>query len=155
MPDAELERQLALLARRVVKSVALPGETVLERPAYAALGRLVDGGPLRPTVLAALLEVDLSVVSRQLRALQDNGLVQREPDPDDARAMLVRPTPAGLAALEETRRVRRAVLGEALADWSQTDRDDLVRLLTAYNHDLEAIITRRAGRKARTSSEPT
>jgi DNA-binding MarR family transcriptional regulator len=139
VPLADLERQLALLARRLNKPVALAGQTVLERPAYLALAYLVDEGPLRPTALAALLEVDLSVVSRQLRALQDAGLVTRDPDPHDARAALVRPTPAGLAALNETRQVRRAFLDEALSGWPEADQQDFARLLGAFHRDLEEL----------------
>ena len=142
MATADLERQLALLARRLSRPVALHGEMVLERPAYLALGYLVDEGPLRPTALAGLLAVDLSVVSRQLRALQDAGLVARDPDPSDARAALVRPTDAGLEALEETRRARRLVLDAALSGWSGRDRDDLERLLGQFQRDLDEAVAR-------------
>ena len=142
MATADLERQLALLARRLSRPVALRGEMVLERPAYLALGYLVDEGPLRPTALAGLLAVDLSVVSRQLRALQDAGLVARDPDPSDARAALVRPTPAGLSALEDTRRARRLVLDQALRGWSEPDRDHFERLLSRFQHDLEDAVAR-------------
>jgi DNA-binding MarR family transcriptional regulator len=105
----ELEQQLLVLARRMSRPVRLPGpagDTLLDRPAYQALWRIVEDGPLRPTVLAGLLEVDLSVVSRQVRALEDAGLVSRVTDPVDARAALVSATPAGLEAFQETQRQR-------------------------------------------------
>src|SRR3954471_12934064 len=97
----ELELQLAVMARRLSKPVRLHGPsgfTVLDRPAYQALWRICDEGAIRPTALAGLLEVDLSVVSRQVRSLEDAGFVQRETDPQDARAALVSATDAGREA---------------------------------------------------------
>ena len=146
MPTRELEQQLNLLARRLSKPVrlhGLSGHTVLDRPAYMALWRIVEVGPLRPTALAGLLEVDLSVVSRQVRALEDVGFVARRPDPADARAALVSATPNGKAAFEETKRRRTEVLDDVLAGWTAEDRGELVRLLSRFNVEIEAAITRR------------
>ena len=146
MPTPELEQQLNVLARRLSKPVRLHGPsgfTVLDRPAYQALWRIVDEGPLRPTALAGLIGVDLSVVSRQVRSLEDVGFVQRAADPADARAALVSATESGRAALDSTRRQRTEVLDDVLADWSAEDRAALVRLLTRFNTELEAAIVRR------------
>jgi DNA-binding MarR family transcriptional regulator len=143
---SELEQQLSVLARRLSKPVRLHGPsgwTVLDRPAYQALWRIVEEGPLRPTALSGLLAVDLSVVSRQVRALEDVGFVSREPDPADARAALVSATPSGRAAFNHTRKQRTEVLNDVLAAWQESDRADLVRLLTRFNLELEAAITER------------
>jgi DNA-binding MarR family transcriptional regulator len=146
VPIPALEQQLNLLARRLSKPVRLHGSsgfTVLDRPAYQALWRIVEEGPLRPTALAGLLGVDLSVVSRQVKALEDVGFVQRATDPADARAALVSVTGAGLSAFERTKQQRTEVLGEVLADWATEDREALVRLLTRFNAELEVAIARR------------
>ncbi|MCW2500625.1 MAG: MarR family transcriptional regulator [Frankiales bacterium] len=146
MPAPELEQQLNVLARRLSRPVRLHGPsgfTVLDRPAYQALWRIVDEGPVRPTALAGLLGVDLSVVSRQVRSLEDVGFVQRQPDPADARAALISATESGLRAFETTRQQRNEVLGEVLADWPAQDRTELVRLLTRFNSELESAIARR------------
>ncbi|MCU1594512.1 MAG: hypothetical protein JWO12_1904 [Frankiales bacterium] len=146
MPTPELEQQLNLLGRRLSKPVRLHGSsgwTVLDRPAYQALWRIVEDGPLRPTTLAALIGVDLSVVSRQVKALEDVGFVTRSPDPADARAALVRATESGLDAFEQTRLQRTEVLDEVLAAWPAEDRANLVRLLTRFNHEIEAAIANR------------
>lgn len=142
----ELEQQLILLARRLSKPVRLftsSGYTVLDRPAYQALWRIVEEGPVRPTALAVLLEVDLSVVSRQVKSLEDVGFVQRAADPADARAALVSATAAGVAAFEQTKRQRTEVLDEVLTDWTAEDRVNLGRLLTRFNIGLEDSIARR------------
>ncbi len=146
VPTWELEQQLNVLARRLSKPVRLHGTsgyTVLDRPAYQALWRIVEEGPLRPTSLAGMLEVDLSVVSRQVRALEDVGFVQRVTDPADARAALVSATEAGLAAFEDTKRQRTEVLSEVMGDWPDHDRAELVRLLSRFNVEVEAAIARR------------
>jgi DNA-binding MarR family transcriptional regulator len=146
VPTSELEQQLSLLARRLSKPVRLHGPsgwTVLDRPAYQALWRIVDEGPLRLTALAGLLEVDLSVVSRQVRSLGDAGFVSRTPDPGDARAALVSATESGRAALNLTRKQRTDVLSEVLAQWNDEDRAALVRLLGRFNLELEAAIAER------------
>jgi DNA-binding MarR family transcriptional regulator len=141
-----LEQQLTLLARRLAKPVRLHGPsgfTVLDRPAYQALAWIVDEGPLRATTLAKLVEVDLSVVSRQIKALEGVGFVHRQVDPEDARAFLVSVTEAGAQALATTREQRGEVLREVLADWPDDDRDSFVRLLGRFNIELEAAIARR------------
>lgn len=142
----ELERQLGLLARRLAKPVRLHGPsgwTVLDRPAFQALWRIVEEGPLRATSLAALVEVDLSVVSRQVKALEQVGFVRRDPDPADARAHLVTATPAGREAFGSTSARRTEVLDAVLSEWSPQDREELERLLGRFNVELEAAIAER------------
>jgi DNA-binding MarR family transcriptional regulator len=146
VPTPELEQQLTLLARRLSKPVRLPGQsgfTVLDRPAYQALLRIVEEGPLRSTALAKLVGVDLSVVSRQVSSLEEVGLVSRAPDPADARASLVTATEAGETALALARVRRTEVLDEVLADWPEEDKDAFVRLLARFNAELEVAIERR------------
>ncbi len=142
----DLEKQLSLVARRLSRPVKLHGPSevaLLDRPAFMALWRLVEDGPMRPTALSQLLDLDLSVVSRQLKALEDAGLVQREPDPADARATLVGCSPQGAQVFAETSAKRAAVLDEALHGWAAVDRQDLARLLARFNTDLDAAVDRR------------
>jgi DNA-binding MarR family transcriptional regulator len=146
VPTPELEQQLNLLARRLSRPVRLHGPsgwTVLDRPAYQALWRICEEGPLRPTALSGLLGVDLSVVSRQVKALETVGFVSRVPDPSDARAALISATESGRNAFDRTRTQRTEVLDEVLAPWPEHDRAELVRLLARFNVELEASIARR------------
>lgn len=146
MSTTALEQQLSLLARRISRPVRLHGSsgwTLLDRPAYQALLRIVEEGPLRPTALSALLEVDLSVVSRQIRSLEDAGFVSRSDDPADARATLIVATPAGLDAFEAIAQRRSEVLGEVLVGWPEEDVAEFVRMLTRFNTELEATVARR------------
>jgi DNA-binding MarR family transcriptional regulator len=76
---------------------------------------------MRPTDLAAELEVTASGVTRAVLPLEKRGIVKREPDPGDARANRVVLTPAGLtlatdasatAAEGAARIMRRLSLGQ-------------------------------------------
>ena len=55
-------------------------------------------GPVAVSEVARRLEVDLSNASRQLRVLEDQGLVTRAADPDDRRVARVAVTAAGRAS---------------------------------------------------------
>ena len=146
MSTTDLEQQLSVLSRRLSRPVRVHGPsgwTLLDRPAYQALWRIVEEGPLRPTALAGLLEVDLSVVSRQIRSLGDAGFVSRSTDPADARASLIAATLSGREAFEATARQRSEVLGEVLVGWPEQDRAEFVRMLSRFNTELEASIARR------------
>lgn len=101
------------------------------------LAKLVRDGERRATDLAAATFLDLSTVSRQVRAMVDKGLVERRPDPEDRRGALLRATAAGTAAFEEYRRQRDAGFARLLGPWPEEDRYQLIRLLSRLNDDLE------------------
>jgi DNA-binding MarR family transcriptional regulator len=60
-----------------------------------------DGDRMRACDLCDALGWEKSRVSHQLRRMQKDGLVSREPNPDDARSTLVCLLPAGRAAIEK------------------------------------------------------
>lgn len=143
---SDLEQQLARVARRLSRPVKVHGPSevaLLDRPAFLALSRLAEDGPMRPTTLAQRLDLDLSVVSRQLKALEDAGFVERQPDPADARASLVAPSADGREVYQQTSSRRSAVLDDALQGWSEPDLQAFTRLLARFNTDLDAAVERR------------
>lgn len=77
-------------------------------------------------------------MSRQLRALEDLGLVAREPDPADGRAFLVHLTDEGLARFRSVRDARRDRYVRKLADWDRTEVAELARLLHQLNARAES-----------------
>lgn len=96
----------------------------------SALSVLVHAGPLSLSGLAELEQVQPPSMSRTVRGLEERGLVDREPDPRDGRAVRLTASPAGRAILEEgkdrrLRQLRRSLdglsdaearrVGEALA----------------------------------------
>lgn len=108
----------------------------LERPALMLLAGTVERGPVRPSVLAETLYLDLSTVSRQLAALESSGWVVRERDADDRRAFLVRATDEGRRVLCANMDARRAMLRDLMTDWSEDERLDFARLLGRLNKTL-------------------
>lgn len=91
-------------------------------------------GECRGGDLAAALLVDPSVISRQLAGLVSAGLVQRRPDPGDARAALVAVSAHGKQLLGDWHDAATALLHERLVDWSDDDlaaAGELLRRLAA------------------------
>jgi DNA-binding MarR family transcriptional regulator len=82
--------------------------------------------------VARRLEVDLSNASRQLRALEDEGLVTRSVDPADRRVARVAVTAAGRRVLERARAVALNDYAVALDDWPARDRAQLADLLDRF-----------------------
>ncbi|HEU5307836.1 MAG TPA: MarR family transcriptional regulator, partial [Acidimicrobiia bacterium] len=77
----------------------------LSETTLAALRVVQRHGPVAVSEVARRLEVDLSNASRQLRALEDQGLVTRRVDPDDRRVARVAVTAAGRRVLDRARAV--------------------------------------------------
>jgi DNA-binding MarR family transcriptional regulator len=133
---AAISRELGMFLRRATRLHDKRGDqhgNGLDRAAYMLLGRVAADGPLRPSALAELVCVDLSVVSRQVSALQAAGLVARSPDPGDRRASLIAATEAGMELFARKREKFQALLRTLLADWSSGDRADFARLLGQFN----------------------
>lgn len=89
--------------------------------------------------LATQLFVSAPVASRAVDCLETDGLVERRPDPEDARAQLISITERGLTKLtsSEAHAVRR--FAEALTDWSPDDAEQTITLLQRLNRHLEEI----------------
>jgi DNA-binding MarR family transcriptional regulator len=135
-----LERELTVLLRRARAS---SGEMVrevhpdLESSAYGLLVRLEELGRQRATELAAYIGVGKATMSRQLRALEEMGVVAREPDPADGRAWLVHLTEEGRVRFRAVRDARRARYVRELASWDREEVAALARLLHRLNRGVE------------------
>ncbi|WP_369214741.1 MarR family winged helix-turn-helix transcriptional regulator [Streptomyces flavofungini] len=135
-----LERELSLLMRRARASSGEMARQVhpdLEPAAYGLLVCLDDGGPQRATDLAAYIGVGKATMSRQLRALEELGLVSRAPDPADGRAWLIRLTPDGRTRFRTVRAARRAQYVRRLQGWDRAEVAELARLLGQLNSSAE------------------
>lgn len=64
--------------------------------------------------LAQLLMMDPGALTRQMKALEAEGLVSRRSDPDDNRLTAVELTPAGATLIESTQPMRQAFSSKAL-----------------------------------------
>ncbi len=97
----------------------------------SALARLETEGPLRVSDLTereALSQPGMTVLVNRLASAE---LAERVPDPTDRRAVLVRITDAGRAALAERRDARARLLRDRLVQLDDADRDLLMAALPA------------------------
>ncbi|MBB5128008.1 MarR family winged helix-turn-helix transcriptional regulator [Streptomyces griseoloalbus] len=136
----DLERELTVLLRRARASQGEMARAVhpeLEPSAYGLLVRLDECGGQRATELAAYIGVGKATMSRQLSALEQLGLVAREPDPADGRAWLVALTQEGRDRVGRVREARRARYAGRLADWDPAEVGELARLLNQLNRGME------------------
>jgi DNA-binding MarR family transcriptional regulator len=101
------------------------------------LGHVARLAPVRATDLAEHVHLDGSTISRHLRALEEAGLLERTPDPDDRRASLLALTDEGRVGLDRAMAARTAMFASATDEWDDHDVADLVRLLHRLSDDLE------------------
>ena len=93
-------------------------------------------GPARVSELAEHAHVDVSVISRQLAHLEQQGLLSRTTDPGDRRAHQVALSSAGAAALAEGRAQLERVVTERLGAWEPAELERLVGDLGRLLSDL-------------------
>ncbi len=91
--------------------------------------RLAAGGPVRPSDVADVLDVNPSTVTRYVRALEDEGHVRVTGDPADRRSCLVAATIDGCAELARFDEAGLDVFAAVVHDWSAEDVRQFARLI--------------------------
>ena len=131
-----LQYQVAIFARRV-EQVRMGGvgehRNSMDRAAFLLLNRLDWTGAVGVKALAQAMGIDSSTVTRQVAPLVDCGLVERVPNPDDGRAVLLELSPRGRERLEEVRVSRQLLMRQLLAEWPEPDQEQFCELLTRFN----------------------
>jgi len=89
----------------------------------------ICGGPRTPAELAEAAGVTRATMTGLVDTLERDGLVRREPDPDDRRMMSVRLTGKGERFLHGLLPSHFKVIAEMMAPLSENERRTLVRLL--------------------------
>jgi DNA-binding MarR family transcriptional regulator len=80
-------------------------------------------GPLRLSEISEIEGINPTMLSRVTAQLCRSGLIDREPDPDDRRAALVRATAAGQRLRTRIHRERTEALQEHMAKLSEEQRE--------------------------------
>jgi DNA-binding MarR family transcriptional regulator len=139
VPAQEVIEGVSSLVRavRCIEHRQLWPDSGLRRADASVLKVLAKDGEQRGGEIAAKLGVDASVVSRQLTALESDGLVSRRPDPADARVSLVRLSAAGRDRLEALYAGYTRQLRASLADWG----DDEMAAAAAVLRRVAAAVT--------------
>ena len=128
----ELEALFALLARTGGEADG-PALTSTQR---VVLIELVSTGPLRLGTLAERIGASDPTVSRAVDGMVSAGIVERQPDPADRRAVLHVATAKGREWVERRRREVALALDDALDGLSATDRTRLHALVAKLNREL-------------------
>ena len=116
-------------ARATARAGAQALDPRLDLTAYPLVSMIGWRGAMRPSELSAALHLDRSTVSRQIDAAARVGLVERVPDPQDARAVTVRLTPVAAERMAALIAHRMERWRAALAEWAPGDITELTRLL--------------------------
>lgn len=101
----------------------------LDPAAITMVTFLSTDGPMRPSEMARKMVTGASNVSKVAARLTAAGMVNRVPDPADARAGLLGLTPAGHQVAGTFVRAGDGLVEDLLRGWSPGDRTELARLL--------------------------
>lgn len=152
LPELDLEAmQVVLLLHRVSSALVYDLESGVHRPAgwswsgFRLLFALWISGPLDGTTAATLSGMSRAAVSNLAKTLDRDGLVQRNPDPGDARAVVLSLTDAGERALLSTFREHNARETAWAGALDPDERATLVALLAKLADAAHSDWVRRRG----------
>src|SRR5215218_3987316 len=100
------------------------------------LGTLHCKGPQIMSSISDELGVTRRNVTALVDALEEEGLVQRQPHPTDRRATIIELTEQGFETTNSMYAEHRAAVAELFADLSEEDRGELARLLGSLREAL-------------------
>ncbi|MCT9933420.1 MarR family transcriptional regulator [Planotetraspora sp. A-T 1434] len=142
MPDPlSLERQVCFALAVASRGVIAVYRPLLEpmgltHPQYLVMLALWEHAPLSVKELSRMLQLDPGTLSPLLKRLEAGGLVRRERDTNDERALAVTLTPAGKDLRAEAVKIPPAIverLGMGL-DELQDLHESLMRVIAAANN---------------------
>jgi DNA-binding MarR family transcriptional regulator len=134
-PSGAIADRLHSLAIHLLRAVrAGDDESGLSGPRLSALSVIRFRAPISLTELAAAEHVTTPTMTRLVQALEAEGMVRREVDAADRRAIELRPTPRGARVLDAARKRRLDAMGALLEGLSADELralDRVVALLEA------------------------
>ena len=133
---SDVEAQFTRLFNQVGTSMRDRAQRIhpeLQPGGYKLLTTIVRSGPIHAGALAAMLYTDKSVISRQVKLLEDMGFVERKTDPEDRRASFIAATPEAIEKVDEVRAADQATLYRGLRRWGEEDVRRLAELLARLN----------------------
>jgi DNA-binding MarR family transcriptional regulator len=152
--ERALERLFRLTSSRKLqaKQTAVVGADVT-RAGYAVLRCVEQTGELSLGDVARECSMDPAAAGRQVKSLEDDGLLERRGAEDDARVTVVRLTAAGRRVYRRIVDFRNDYMAEVLSHWPERDRAQLVRLVDRLVDDLKSVpIRARANGRTRATS---
>lgn len=116
--------------------------------------RQIQDEDLRLGELAHRLLVSAPVVSRAVDSLEEEGLVRRRTDADDARACLIVITDRGRESVAERERYVTDVFAEAMQSWSHDDAKRAIGVLRDLRVNVAELVDRLESSDAESAPEP-
>jgi DNA-binding MarR family transcriptional regulator len=141
---ASIERALEQLlrlysSRKVHARRSAAAGVMITRQGYLLLRRLQEDGALPMGELARITQMDPAAAGRQVRQLEEDGLVSRTKGEDDGRVVVVEVTPRGAAVRQRLSTVGEDHMSDVLADWPAEDREQLALLLPRFVEGLRSV----------------
>lgn len=126
-----MERLLRLSAsRKRHANLTIEADVGISPPGAVLLRRIVESGPVALGELSQSTGMDPAATSRQVRMLEETGLVERVVTPADRRVSLLSATAEGRAAHDRLTAVSGQHLHDVMRTWSATDRARFADLFT-------------------------
>jgi DNA-binding MarR family transcriptional regulator len=125
MQTTSLASRLRLSIGRMSRRLRQEGGGGLPSSQYSALVTIERHGPLTPSELADRERIQRPSATRVLARLEEDGLVERTPDPSDRRSALIALTPDGTALLGDVRRAKDVYLEQRLESLRPQERATL------------------------------
>lgn len=132
----DLAVHLRIVVGRLHRRIRIDGRESIGPLQLSALVTVEKHGPLRLSELARREAVTAPTMSRVLSALDEQGLVVRTPDPQDARGVLITLSELGEGKLAEVRTQRTALVARRLARLDDDQRRTVAEAMPA----LEALL---------------
>ncbi|MCP2032515.1 DNA-binding MarR family transcriptional regulator [Okibacterium sp. HSC-33S16] len=135
-----VETSMGALSRKihfVLKEAAAAIDPSLP-PASFRLLRLIERcGSIQSSAAAEQLAVDRSVVSRQIRQLEDLGLVETRTDKSDGRARFLVLTDEGARRMNTINPTQRSIMQPLLQEWELSELETFAAQIDRLNASLE------------------
>ncbi|WP_329264098.1 MarR family transcriptional regulator [Streptomyces sp. NBC_01478] len=122
-PNAVASALLASIGVLVRRARRQPLEGGLTMPERTALAQLDRAGPTTSSALAREAQITAQAMGATLGSLRTRDLVERRPDPDDGRRVVLTVTDAGRQALRNKRNARAELLARALTSGAFTQAE--------------------------------
>ncbi|MCT1478960.1 MarR family winged helix-turn-helix transcriptional regulator [Microbacterium sp. p3-SID336] len=127
-----VEHELGRLFARIRvgwREAAVTVHPDLQPLGYQVLTSILTGRATSAGALIERLQTDKSAVSRQVKQLEQLGLVESIPDPEDRRARVLVATPLAQERVAVARSRYEGRIGDRLRNWSAADLDHFADLL--------------------------
>lgn len=131
---SRIHQQILRRAARRLQDAGIEGITPARANALVVLFNARR--PLNARELASELAISEVTVSRFIKRMEEDGWVERAPDPTDGRAMLLRPTAHAREQFSALVQVSNAVLDDLFGGFAEADLEALASVVDRVQRNL-------------------